>query len=102
MTKSRIIATTTAIAIICVMFFAGIMLSPRNRTEIKTSSQIPQAETVHQAPQAETVYVCDNGKTEVYHTDVNCYSLHKCHHGTLTVTLTEARQMGLRKCRKCR
>ncbi len=52
------------------------------------------------APTSEdtNVYICDNGKTEVYHLDKNCSALRKCTHGVKPLKLSEAKAKKLRLC----
>ena len=47
------------------------------------------------------VYVCNNGKTFVFHSSTSCSALNRCTHGVLKMTENEARKNGLRQCKKC-
>lgn len=44
------------------------------------------------------VFICDNGKTEVYHLDKECHGLKRCTTGITPLTLKEAKDKGLRLC----
>lgn len=45
-----------------------------------------------------TVYMCNNGKTEVYHIDYECRAMKKCTHDIVELTLVQAKKKGLRLC----
>lgn len=47
------------------------------------------------------VYVCENGKTEVYHLG-SCSALNRCKHQVSKITLADAKARGLRVCGTCR
>jgi hypothetical protein len=44
------------------------------------------------------VYICNNGKTEVYHLNKECSALKRCTHGIRPMTLSEAKNKRLRLC----
>jgi len=44
------------------------------------------------------VYICNNGKTEVYHVNQNCQGLNRCTHEIVKMTEGEARGSGKRLC----
>lgn len=46
------------------------------------------------------VYVCENGKTEVYHLGY-CSALNRCKHEVSKITLSAAKARGLRVCGTC-
>jgi hypothetical protein len=46
----------------------------------------------------QVVYLCNNGKTEVYHVNPNCYSLKRCTHEIVKMYESEARGKGKRLC----
>jgi hypothetical protein len=47
------------------------------------------------------VYICDNGKTSVYHINSGCSALGRCKHGVSKMKESEAKGIGLRACKKC-
>jgi len=55
----------------------------------------------HKAAKPDMVYICDNGKTEVYHTSKDCKAILKCKHDIKEMTLADAKKKGLRKCKLC-
>ena len=45
------------------------------------------------------VYICNNGKTTVYHLDKDCHALRdRCTHGVVPMGLGEAQEKGLKLC----
>ena len=45
------------------------------------------------------VYICNNGKTTVYHLDKDCRALRdRCTHGVVPMGLGEAQEKGLKLC----
>jgi hypothetical protein len=53
-------------------------------------------------PVASNVYVCNNGKTEVYHVNKNCSALKRCSHEIKEVSESDAiNKRQLRKCKTC-
>ena len=46
----------------------------------------------------QTVYICNNGKTEVYHVNSSCYSLKRCTHEIIKMYESEAKAKGKRQC----
>jgi hypothetical protein len=54
------------------------------------------------ALKATTVYICNNGKTEVYHVSKDCSSVKRCTHEIKEVSETDAiNKYQLRKCKTC-
>lgn len=47
------------------------------------------------------VYICNNGRTEVYHSSESCSAMNRCTYATKVASTSEARGSGLRECRKC-
>lgn len=47
------------------------------------------------------VYICNNGRTEVYHNSEDCSAMRRCTYQTKVATTGEARGLGLRECMKC-
>jgi hypothetical protein len=47
------------------------------------------------------VYICNNGRTEVYHNSEDCSAMRRCTYQTKVATTSEARDSGLRECMKC-
>ncbi|MCP4179525.1 MAG: hypothetical protein GY756_17330 [bacterium] len=54
---------------------------------------------VHTTSKSNTVYVCENGRTKVYHTNSRCHALKRCGYKVSEISLNTARQRRLRKCR---
>lgn len=53
-------------------------------------------------PKASTVYICNNGKTQVYHVNKNCSALKRCTHEIKEVSESDAiNKWKLRKCKTC-
>ncbi|UOR07422.1 hypothetical protein MUN82_10055 [Hymenobacter aerilatus] len=50
---------------------------------------------------AATVYICNNGKTAVYHSGMDCSAMKRCTHETVTTTEAKAQGAGKRRCMKC-
>lgn len=48
--------------------------------------------------QTSTAYICDNGKTKVYHLDSHCFALKRCTHGVVKMTVPQAKGKGLHLC----
>lgn len=48
----------------------------------------------------QNVYVCENGRTEVYH-GYQCRGLSRCTHSVSTITVSQAQNRGLRPCKFC-
>ncbi|UOG74568.1 SH3 domain-containing protein [Hymenobacter tibetensis] len=46
-------------------------------------------------------YICNNGRTEVYHNSEDCSAMRRCTYQTKIATTSEARNSGLRECMKC-
>ncbi len=49
-------------------------------------------------PQASNVFICNNGKTEVYHLTKECSAMKRCTSGIKPLKLEEAKEEGLRLC----
>lgn len=64
-------------------------------------SQNPKKKSPVVNEKANTVFVCDNGKTVVYHTSQSCSALRRCSHGVSQMKESAAKQSGLRPCKKC-
>jgi hypothetical protein len=47
------------------------------------------------------VYICNNGRTEVYHSSESCSAMNRCTYATKVASTGEARGLGLRECMKC-
>lgn len=47
------------------------------------------------------VYICNNGRTEVYHSSEDCSAMRRCTYTTKVASTGEARGLGLRECMKC-
>lgn len=47
------------------------------------------------------VYICNNGRTEVYHSSESCSAMNRCTYATKVASTGEARGSGLRECMKC-
>lgn len=45
------------------------------------------------------VYICDNGKTNVYHVNRLCPRLEKCKYKTATMSMSSAKSQGMTKCK---
>lgn len=46
------------------------------------------------------VYICNNGVTEVYHSNINCTALRQCKHEILILDLEKAKE-NYRQCEVC-
>ncbi len=70
-------------------------------TFFTSNTQAPAiVKVVH--PRASAVYICDNGKTQVYHVSKNCSALKRCTHEIKEVSETDAiNKWKLRKCKIC-
>lgn len=56
------------------------------------------------APRASAVpkvYICNNSRTEVYHSSESCSAMNRCTYATKVASTGEARGLGLRECMKC-
>lgn len=51
--------------------------------------------------QSQAVYLCDNGKTVVYHSSTDCPAMRRCTHLVRPLSVSEATATGHRKCMKC-
>jgi hypothetical protein len=47
------------------------------------------------------VYICNNGRTEVFHSSEDCSAMRRCTYTTKVASASEARGSGLRECMKC-
>ncbi|RPD43661.1 SH3 domain-containing protein [Hymenobacter sediminis] len=47
------------------------------------------------------VYICNNGRTQVYHSSEDCSAMRRCTYTTKVASTGEARGLGLRECMKC-
>jgi hypothetical protein len=47
------------------------------------------------------VYVCNNGKTLVYHVSSGCAALGRCRSGVSKLSISEAKSSNLRVCKRC-
>lgn len=47
------------------------------------------------------VYICTGPKAYVYHSTSDCSGLNRCSASVVTVSLSKAKAMGRRACRKC-
>lgn len=47
------------------------------------------------------VYICNNGRTVVYHNSEGCSAMRRCTYVARVVTARDAREEGLRECMKC-
>jgi hypothetical protein len=45
-----------------------------------------------------SVYICNNGRTAVFHTDDGCPALNRCTAQRLEVSISQAKSRGLRVC----
>jgi len=51
---------------------------------------------------ASTVYICNNGRTQVYHVSKDCSALKRCTHEIKEVSESDAiKKWQLRKCKTC-
>ena len=57
--------------------------------------------TCEPAPTIERVIICNNGVTEVYHTDINCDALKNCEAEIIMMDIGEAKKL-YRQCEVCR
>ena len=48
-----------------------------------------------------TVYVCTGPKATTYHKTNHCSGLNRCNGSVVEVSLSKAKQMGRRPCKKC-
>ena len=51
--------------------------------------------------QGQAVYLCDNGKTIVYHSSTDCPAMRRCTHQVRSLSVSEAKASGHRECMKC-
>lgn len=47
------------------------------------------------------VYICTGPKAEVYHSTPKCSGLNRCSDEVVKVSLSKAKKMGRRACKKC-
>lgn len=47
------------------------------------------------------VYICNNGRTQVYHRSESCSAMNRCTYATKVASTGEARGLRLRECMKC-
>lgn len=52
-------------------------------------------------PKERIVYICDNGKTVVYHISQNCSALNRCKAGVSKMKESAAKNEGKRVCKVC-
>lgn len=48
-----------------------------------------------------TVYICTGPKAKVYHRTSNCSGLNSCSGNVISVSISKAKEMGRRACKKC-
>jgi hypothetical protein len=76
---------------------------------VYAAATVPQAPTARiatrkAAPRQSNgpkVYICNNGRTEVYHSSESCSAMNRCTYATRVTSAGEARASGLRECMKC-
>ena len=75
---------------------ASLLLAAPTLVAFSTSSR--QNVKVQAEP---TVYVCTGPKATTYHKTNHCSGLNRCSGDIIPVSLSKAKQMGRRPCKKC-
>ena len=79
---------------------------------IPTAAMVAQTPTHHYARRnhsrpgttpilSPAVYMCDNGRTIVYHSNTGCPAMQRCTHQVRVLSVSEAKTSGHRECLKC-
>ena len=66
-----------------------------------TAARPAARRTAPRASAGPKVYICNNGRTEVYHGSESCSAMNRCTYATKVASTSEARSLGLRVCMKC-
>ena len=83
---------------------ASVLLAAPTLVAFSTSSKQHvkvQAEPTVYVCTGPTVYVCTGPTASTYHKSNRCSGLNRCSGDVIPVSLSKAKQMGRRPCRKC-